>query len=165
MKKILISACLLGVKCRYNGLDSKSEKIMNAFEADEIIPICPEQLGELPTPRPSAEIVGGDGEAVLDGTARVVSVEGDDKTEEYLRGAHCALQIAQESGATQAILKSKSPSCGCGQIYDGTFTGNPTDGNGVTTALFRRHGIETITEKDLEQGDLRIKEKQSSTEL
>ncbi len=150
MKKIVISACLIGEKCRYNGRDSKSDAVTNKFEADSLIQICPEQMGGLSTPRPAAEIVGGDGEAVLDGKAQVVTVDGEDKTEAFLAGAYRALEIAQAYGATHAILKSKSPSCGCGKIYDGSFTGKLTDSDGVTAALFRRHGIEIMTEGDLE---------------
>lgn len=150
MKKIVISACLIGEKCRYNGRDSKSEAITNKFDVDSLIQICPEQMGGLSTPRPAAEIVGGDGDAVLDGRARVITVDGADRTEAFLAGAYRALEIAQAHGATHAILKSKSPSCGCGQIYDGSFTGNLTDSDGVTAALFRRHGIEIMTEADLE---------------
>ena len=150
MKKIVISACLIGEKCRYNGHDSKSEAVTNKFDVDSLIQICPEQMGGLSTPRPAAEIVGGDGEAVLDGKAQVVTVDGEDRTEAFLAGAYRALEIAQAQGATHAILKSKSPSCGCGQIYDGSFTGNLTDSDGVTAALLRRHGIEIMTEEDLE---------------
>ncbi len=149
--KTVISACLMGVKCRYNGLDSKNERLKSELGADEWIPVCPEQLGGLPTPRPPAEIVGGNGDDVLKGKARVIDVNGEDKTEVFLHGARRALQIAQAHGATHAILKSKSPSCGCGQTYDGSFAGNLTEGDGVTAALFRRHGIQIITEKDVKQ--------------
>ena len=150
MKKIVISACLIGEKCRYNGLDSKSEAVASKFKTDSLIQICPEQMGGLSTPRPAAEIVGGDGEAVIDGKARVITADGEDKTAAFLAGAYRALAAAQAHGATHAILKSKSPSCGCGKIYDGSFTGNLTDSDGVTAALFRRHGIEIMTEEDLE---------------
>ena len=150
MTKVLISACLLGVKCRHNGRDSKSEEVMQRVEGDELIPVCPEQLGGLSTPRPPAEIVGGDGADVLDGCASVITVEGEDKTGEFLGGAHQTLEIAKSQNATHAVLKSRSPSCGCGRIYDGTFTGELGDGDGVTAALLRRHGIQVITEADLE---------------
>ena len=150
MKKIIISACLIGEKCRYNGLDSMSEAVTNKFETDSLIQICPEQMGGLPTPRPAAEIIGGDGEAVLNGRARVVTVDGEDQTEAFLAGAYRALEIVQAHRATHAILKSKSPSCGCDKIYDGSFTGTLTDNDGVTAALFRQHGIKIITEEDLE---------------
>ena len=146
MKKVVISACLIGVKCRYNGLDSRSEQVASKFSTHQLIPICPEQMGGLPTPRPPTEIVGGDGDDVLDGKARVMTLRGEDKTEEFLYGAHRALEIAQECGATHAVLKSESPSCGCGQIYDGSFGNILTDGDGVTAALFRRNGIRIMTE-------------------
>ena len=150
VKKVLISACLLGVKCRHNGRDSKSEEVMERFEGGELIPVCPEQLGGLSTPRPPAEIVGGDGSAVLDGSASVITVDGEDKTREFLSGAHQTLEIAKSHNATHAVLKSKSPSCGCGRIYDGTFTGELGDGDGVTAALLRRQGIQVMTEADIE---------------
>ena len=148
VKKVLISACLLGVKCRHNGRDSKSEEVMERFEGEELVPVCPEQLGGLSTPRPSAEIVGGDGADVLDGSASVITVEGEDKTREFLDGAHQTLEIAKSHNATHAVLKSKSPSCGCGQIYDGSFTSKLSEGDGVTAALLRRHGIHVMTETE-----------------
>ena len=117
---------------------------MNQKETYQLIPVCPEESGGLQTPRPPAEIVGGDGDAVLDGKAKVMTEDGTDVTRAYLKGAHHALQVAQSHGATHVILKARSPSCGCGDIYDGTFTGTLTVGDGVTTALLKRHGI-TIT--------------------
>lgn len=120
------------------------------FEGEELIPVCPEQLGGLSTPRPPAEIVGGDGTDVLDGCASVITVEGEDKTREFLDGAHQTLEIAKSQNAAHAVLKSRSPSCGCGRIYNGTFTGELGDGEGVTAALLRRHGIQVMTEADIE---------------
>ena len=120
------------------------------FEGEELIPVCPEQLGGLSTPRPPAEIVGGDGADVLDGCASVITVEGEDKTREFLDGAHQTLEIAKSQNAAHAILKSRSPSCGCGRIYNGTFTGALGDGDGVTASLLRRHGIQVMTEADIE---------------
>jgi len=117
---------------------------MKQKETSELIPVCPEEAGGLPTPRPPAEIVGGDGEDVLNGKAKVMTVDGRDVTDAYLKGAHHALQVAQAHGATQVILKARSPSCGCSDIYDGTFSGTLTSGDGVTTALLKRHGI-TVT--------------------
>lgn len=143
--KMLVSACLLGVNCRFDGGNSHSEDAVKRSETDDIIPVCPEEAGGLPTPRPPVEIVGGDGNDVLDGKARVLTVDGEDKTEEFLRGAHYALELAQEQGAKCVILKSKSPSCGCGKIYDGTFSGHLISGVGVTAALLKRHGIEIIS--------------------
>ena len=142
--KMIISACLLGVPCRYDGGHSRNEAAMNRQETYQLIPVCPEESGGLPTPRPPAEIVGGDGDAVLDGTAKVMTADGTDVTTAYLRGAHHALEVAQSHGATHVILKARSPSCGCGLIYDGTFSGTLTSGDGVTTALLKRHGI-TVT--------------------
>ena len=147
MKKVVVSACLVGVKCRYNGLDCGDRRLISKFAEREFIPICPEQIGGLPTPRPPVEIIGGAGEEVLDGSARVVTAGGEDRTEMFIQGAYRALKIAREHGATQAVFKSKSPSCGCGQIYDGSFTGRLTDGDGVTAALLRRHGLEVVTEE------------------
>ena len=153
MKRVLISACLLGVKCRHNGRDSKSEEVMGRFGGDELVPVCPEQLGGLSTPRPPAEIVGGDGADVLDGSASVITVDGEDKTSEFLGGAYQTLEIAKSHNAMHAVLKSKSPSCGCGRIYDGTFTRKLGNGDGVTAALLRRHGIHVMSEADIETND------------
>ena len=143
--KILVSACLLGVNCRYDGGNSRDENAINRLKTDELIPVCPEEAGGLSTPRPPVEIVGGDGNDVLDGKAKVMTVDGKDKTEEFLKGARHALELAQSQGATCVILKAKSPSCGCGTIYDGSFSGTLISGDGVTTALLKRHGIEVIT--------------------
>ena len=142
--KVIVSACLLGVRCRYDGGHSRSETALQHKKTYQLIPVCPEESGGLPTPRPPAEIVGGDGNDVLDGKAKVMTAEGADVTEAYLRGARHALAVAQTNGATEVILKARSPSCGCGDIYDGTFSGSLTSGDGVTTALLKRHGI-TVT--------------------
>ncbi len=142
--KVLMSACLLGVRCRYDGGHSRSETVMSYEKAHRLISVCPEQAGGLSTPRPPAEIVGGDGGAVLDGKAKVMTVDGRDVTEAYLRGAYHTLAVAQSQAVTQVILKARSPACGCGNIYDGTFSGTLTSGDGVTTALLKRHGI-TVT--------------------
>lgn len=142
---ILISACLLGVNCRYDGGNSRDKDAIKRHQHDELIPVCPEEAGGLPTPRPAVEIVGGDGNDVLDGNARVLTAEGVDKTEEFLKGAKYALKLAQSKGATSVLLKSRSPSCGCGEIYDGSFSRTLVSGDGVTTALLKRHGIEVIS--------------------
>ncbi len=143
--KILVSACLLGVNCRYDGGNSRNENAINRNQTDELIPVCPEEAGGLPTPRPAVEIVGGDGNDVLDGKAKVMTPDGEDKTDEFLKGAQHALEMAQSQGATSVILKARSPSCGCGKIYDGSFSGTLIFGDGVTTALLKRHGIEVIS--------------------
>lgn len=145
VKKSLVSACLLGVNCRYDGGNSLNEDALKQNETDELIPVCPEEAGGLPTPRPPVEIVGGDGNDVLDGKAKVLTANGEDKTEEFLKGAKHTLTLAQSQGATSAILKSKSPSCGCAKIYDGAFSGKLVSGDGVTTALLKRHGIKVIS--------------------
>ncbi len=133
----LISACLLGVRCRWDG-----EQLAESFAPDPetlYIPFCPEQLGGLPTPRPRCRIVGGAGEEVLTGCARVLEVEsGEDRTDAFLRGARETLRIARRTGAGRALLKQRSPSCGCGEIYHDDELG---PGNGVTTALLRAEGI------------------------
>ncbi|GGM41843.1 hypothetical protein GCM10012275_11020 [Longimycelium tulufanense] len=138
---VLLSACLAGVPCRYDGVAKTVEGCRAAAERDEAVPVCPELLGGLRTPRRPAEIDGGDGDDVLDGRARVVDDEGTDVTAEYVAGAHRALEIARRHGADVAVLHDRSPSCGSDAIYDGTFTGRTTSGQGVTAALLRRHGI------------------------
>ncbi len=142
--KVMISACLIGVRCRYDGGHSRNETAIDPKKTYQLIPVCPEESGGLPTPRPPAEIVGGDGNDVLNGKAKVMTADGSDVTEAYLRGARHALDVAQSQGATHVILKARSPSCGCGNIYDGTFSDTLTSGDGVTTALLKRHGI-TVT--------------------
>jgi uncharacterized protein YbbK (DUF523 family) len=142
---ILCSACLLGVPCRYNAQDKTSEKALKLRETHDVILVCPEQLGGLPTPRPPAEIVGAAG----GGDLRVVDKNGMDVTAEFVRGAEEVLRIARLAGATEAVLKSRSPSCGSTQVYDGTFTGALVPGDGVTAALLKKHGIRVISEEDL----------------
>ncbi|MYG00326.1 DUF523 domain-containing protein [Candidatus Poribacteria bacterium] len=143
--KRLVSACLLGVNCRYDAGNSRNENALKQQETDELIPVCPEEAGGLPTPRPAVEIVGGDGNDVLDGKAKVMTADGQDKTEQFLKGAQHALELAQSQGATSVIFKSRSPSCGCGKIYDGSFSGTLITGDGVTAALLKRHGIKVIS--------------------
>jgi len=108
-------------------------------------------LSGLPTPRPPAEIQGGDGRDVLEGRARVVNIEGKDVTAEFLAGAQKALRIAQRRGIKEAVLKARSPSCGVGQIYDGSFSGRLREGDGVTTALLKRGGIIVKNNEDWEK--------------
>jgi len=111
--------------------------------------VCPEEEGGLGTPRPAAEIVGGDGADVLQGTARVLTKGGVDVTEEYLIGARYALEAARAVGAESAILKARSPSCGNGCIYDGSFSRTPKDGDGVTAALLKKEGIEVFSDQEI----------------
>lgn len=149
----LCSACLLGVNCRYDGTnnlkDSFKEKILELSKKEVLIPICPEQLGGQATPRPGAEIQGGTGVDVLQDRAKVVEKDGVDVTEYFVRGAEEVLKIAKLFDIKEALLKQRSPSCGCGKMYDGTFTRNIIAGDGVTTALLKEHGIMVTTEEDL----------------
>ncbi|SHH24451.1 DUF523 domain-containing protein [Tepidibacter thalassicus] len=145
---ILVSACLLGVNCKYNGKNNENEKLIDYLRDKNIIPICPEQLGGLSTPRIPAEIVGGDGADVLNEKAKVINKNGEDVTDEFLKGAYEALKIAKMFNCTEAILKLKSPSCGIKQIYNGTFTGKLRDGLGVTAALFKKNGIKLKSEEE-----------------
>lgn len=146
---ILISACLLGVNCKYDGKNNLREKLLEHFKGSNIIPVCPEQLGGLTTPRLPAEIVGGDGEDVLAGRAKVIRVDGVDVTDEFIKGAKETLNILKSLGAEKAILKSRSPSCGLRRIYDGSFSGTLVQGNGVTTALLKQNGIEVYSDEDI----------------
>ena len=135
---VLVSACLLGVHCRYDGSTNPSAELVERLAGARVIPVCPEQLGGLCTPRPAAHLEGGSGEDVLDGKARVVTDAGVDVTRQYLQGAHEALQLARLIGARRAILKERSPSCGCLQVHrDGALQ----SGRGVTAALLEREGI------------------------
>ena len=152
MERILVSSCLAGRPVRYDGAAKPvAGDLFERWRAEgRLVPFCPEVSGGLPVPRPPAEIVGGDGGDVLDGTARILTRTGADVTGEFLRGARLALETAQRSGARLALLKEGSPSCGSHRIYDGTFTGGAAPGTGVTTALLRRSGIRVFSEDDLD---------------
>lgn len=149
MRKKIVSSCFAGISCRYDQKHRLVKEIQDMVEKGEAVPVCPEQLGGLPTPRNPAEIVGGDGSDVLDGKAKVIDSEGNDVTEQYIDGAYRALTIAKQIGAKEAILKEKSPSCGSCWIYNGKFQGVKRQGEGVTTALLRRHGF-TVWSEDME---------------
>ena len=140
MEKILVSACLLGISCRYDGRSVPNDRVIALGEKYALIPICPEIYGGLPTPRTPSERVG----------ERVLMKDGTDVTENYARGAEATLRFAEISGARYAILKAKSPSCGKGKIYDGTFTGNLVTGDGVTAENLTRVGINVLTEDELD---------------
>ncbi len=137
---ILVSKCLTGCPCRYDGRSVPDPEIAALAESGEAVAVCPEQLGGLPTPRVPAELEGT-GADVLDGKARAVARDGRDVTREFVSGAFEALRIANEHGIKHAVLKGKSPSCGMGLIYDGSFTGTLHEGDGVTAALLLRNGI------------------------
>ncbi len=142
----LVSACLAGVNCRYDGKNSENNVICELVKAGKAIAICPEQLAGLGTPRTSCEIV-------IDGMGnkKVISKNGQDLTEKFALGAERALEISKVIGIKKAILKSKSPSCGCGLIHDGTFTGQLINGTGLTAELLIKNDIEVCSENDLDK--------------
>ena len=151
---ILISACLLGRNVKYSGGNNLCPWLAKYYNTDDFIAICPECFGVLPIPRPPAEIQGGSGEDVLNGTATVADKDGKDVTQNFINGAQKALAYAKKHNANCAILKARSPSCGCGMIYDGTFSGGKKAGNGVTAALFLQHGIKVYTEESITEEEL-----------
>ncbi|MGN7403394.1 DUF523 domain-containing protein [Cytobacillus praedii] len=146
---ILVSSCLAGLEVRYNGTHCLDKKIHQMIEKKQAITVCPELLGGFSTPREPAEIVGGNGEDVLDGKAKVIEKSGKDVTKLYIKGAYSTLRKAQEVGATVVILKEFSPSCGSSMIYNGEFKGIKIVGNGVTTALLERNGIQVVQKREL----------------
>ena len=135
----ICSACLLGIKCRYDGKSQPDNKVVALSKKEVLIPICPEQLGGLPTPREPAEQRG----------KKVFTESGKDVTKNFLRGAEQVLKIAKLFSVKEAILKQRSPSCGNGKVYDGTFSERTTKGDGVTTALLKKKGIKIVSEEDL----------------
>ena len=137
-------ACLVGQKCRYDGQASELEHVKKLYEQDKVIPVCPEILAGLPAPRSPCEIVNGQGVDVISGNAKVEDNDGIDYSAEFIAGANLTLGIAESVGAKRAYLKSKSPSCGCTNIYDGSFSGNLRLGDGVTAALLKQNGIKCI---------------------
>lgn len=143
---ILVSACLVGINCKYNNGNNEVEKIKDLVKTGEAVLVCPEQLGGLTTPRSASEIVGGTGDDVLDGKAKVVTKEGQDVTPQFIKGAMEVLEIAKLYGIDKAILKERSPSCGSKIIYDGTFSSQKKQGQGVTVALLKRNNIKVLDE-------------------
>ncbi|MCM3570687.1 DUF523 domain-containing protein [Neobacillus mesonae] len=144
---ILVSSCLAGLKVRYNGTHSLDDRILKLIEENKAVTVCPELLGGFPTPREPAEIIGGDGEDVLEGRAKVIEKSGEDVTELYLKGAYAALEMAKNMNATLVVLKENSPSCGSSMIYNGEFNGKKIAGNGVTSSLLKRNGFQVISEE------------------
>ena len=139
--KILVSACLLGENCKYSGGNNKNDKVIALGKKHKLIPICPECFAQLPIPRPPAEIVG----------AKVFNKLGEDITEHFKDGAEKALYVAEEAGCQTAILKERSPSCGFGEIYDGSFTGKTIRGNGITAQLLYDNGITIFGESNIDK--------------
>jgi len=148
---LVISACLAGEKCRYCGDGFDYPALRKLVEEGKARPVCPEVLGGLPVPRDPNEIVGGDGFDVLDGQARVLTNRGADETAAFMRGAAEVLAAVRENGASMAILKERSPSCGSTMIYDGTFNGQRIPGSGCTAALLIREGIRVYSEENYKE--------------
>ncbi len=179
---ILVSSCLLGVNCRYDGKNNYNSALAGRIAQGRLLPVCPEQLGGLPTPRIPAEIIGGTASDLLkaypfiledDGnniklniadnlnqealaadnqdsaSVRVVNEAGKDLTANFLKGACEVSRLAKRAGARAAILKARSPSCGCGQIYNGTFSNCMVNGDGITAALLQKEGIKVYTEEEI----------------
>lgn len=152
--KVLVSACLLGQPVRYDGRASGHPDLLQRWQAEgRVVPLCPEVAGGLPTPRPPAEISGGQGAQVLAAQARVIAVSGEDVSEAFLAGAQLALAVVRRHGIRVAVLKSGSPSCGNRLTYDGSFSGVKVPGEGVTTALLRREGVLVFSELELDQAE------------
>lgn len=179
---ILVSACLLGVNCRYDGKNNYNSELASRIAQGHLLPICPEQLGGLPTPRIPAEIIGGNANDLLDAypfiledddnniklniadnlsledlaadnldpiSVRVVNEAGKDLTANFLIGACEVSRLAKRAGVRAAILKARSPSCGCGQIYNGAFSNCMVNGDGITAALLQKQGIKVYTEEEI----------------
>lgn len=143
---ILISGCLSGDNAFYNGTRKVNSEIRKLVKNGEAIPACPELLGGLLIPRERSEIVGGTGKDVLLGKCKVITERGKDVTQSFVEGAEAVLVIAKKHGIKTAVLKSRSPACGCGEICDGTFTGKLIAGDGVTCALLKMNSIEVISD-------------------
>ncbi|NMB46882.1 MAG: DUF523 domain-containing protein [Firmicutes bacterium] len=143
----LVSACLAGARTRFDGTARPDPQIVQLVREGRAIPICPEQLGGLATPRPASEILSGDGSDVVEGRARVITSEGQDVTTAYLVGARETLRLAEDWQVAAAILKARSPSCGSFEIYDGSFQGRLRPGLGVTAVLLKQAGLAVFCEK------------------
>lgn len=141
---VLVSACLLGVRCNHVGQANTSAEVVALGATHRLIPVCPEVAGGLPTPRPAAE-------RTSDG--RVSTADGTDVTDLYERGASQAVAVARAAGVVRAVLKARSPSCGCHEIYDGTFTRTRVAGAGVTAEALRAAGVDVRSEEDVGAGD------------
>lgn len=135
----LCSACLLGLVCRYNGESVPHEKVLHLAAEEVLIPVCPEQMGGLPTPRPAVELKNG----------KAVTIDGEDVTANFEAGARQVLDIARLYSIDTVILKQRSPSCGSGQVYDGTFSRSVVPGNGIMAKLLLKNGVKVLTEEDL----------------
>ena len=158
MNKVLISACLLGERVRYDGNALPvSDGILKKWMRDgRAVQVCPEVIAGMGIPRPPAEISNGDGGAVLDGTAKVLDRTGKDVTDAFLKGALVAMSLCQHNEIRIAVLAEGSPSCGSSMVYDGSFSGLKTAGAGVTTALLRKNGIRVFNQHELPAANLAL---------
>ena len=153
MVKVLVSACLMGERVRYDGAKVPfNSAILNRWkDYGLIVPFCPEVAGNLPVPRPPAEIIKGTGKDVLEKNTGVFNINGQNVTESFIKGAREALRIVKEMQIKMAILKDGSPSCGKNSIYDGSFSGSKRPGKGVTTALLEKNGISVFSENEVQK--------------
>lgn len=166
MHKILVSRCLLGHRVRYDGgAHGPYDLLQQWLDEGRVVALCPEVAGGLPTPRPPAEIAGGQGAQVLDGRLPVLTIDGADVTSAFIEGAQLALELVHEQGIRLALLKARSPSCGNLENYDGTFSGVRVAGEGVTAALLRRAGVQVFNEQQLNEARqaLQILESEAGT--
>ena len=152
---ILVSACLLGLNTKYNGETNAHSLIRKYSSSGRFIPICPEQLGGLPTPREPMEIINGNGQEVLLGQCSVQGEHGDEVTSQFIQGANEVLKIVEMVTVTAAILKERSPTCGVNYIYDGSFAHRIIPGQGVTSALLKQHNIPIYSEEGLTEEQLK----------
>ena len=140
----LVSACLLGINCKYNGGNNKNKKVIEFLKNKKFIMVCPEELAGLDTPRISCELIQKE-----NGDIEIINKEGKNLTKKFLNGANEVLKIAKSNNVKKAILKAKSPSCGNGLIYDGSFTSTLVVGDGITTKLLKENNIEVFTEDEI----------------
>lgn len=140
---ILVSACLVGINCKYSGGNNYNQKIFDLVKEGKAIPICPEQLGGLNTPRKPVEL------KVINGKRYAIDNEGNDLTENFERGALEVLNLAKDLNINKAILQPRSPSCGINKIYSGNFDNKLVDGNGILTELLKQNGIDVLTPNEI----------------
>lgn len=147
-ERLMVSACLAGVRCVYDGTHNLRPEIESLVKDGKAVLFCPEALGGMKIPHPPSEIRGGDGCDVLEGRCAVVSKDGKDVTAFFVKGAKESLALAKKHGIKKAVMKAKSPSCGCGSIHDGTFSKKLVAGFGVTAALLKQNGIEVVSDEE-----------------
>ena len=144
-ERVLVSACLLGENCKYNGGNNKTNAIIEFLKDKEVFPVCPEVFGGLPTPRLKNEIILSNNQRI------VINENKEDVSEYFIKGALISLKKALDNGITLAILKQKSPSCGYKKIYNGNFDGTIIEGNGIFTDILLKHNIKVLTEEDFKE--------------